>query len=72
LASVTGDVIGIRLRKTSKKFELDIADEFGSVFVGFKRFYNEIPTQGELFNSIIDLCYESDGGSIIWGTIEMN
>jgi len=72
LASVTGDVISIRLRKTPKKFAVDIVDEYGSVFVGFKRFYHEIPTQGELFNSIIDLCYESDGESIIWGNINVN
>ncbi len=72
LASVTGDVISIRLRKTPKKFAVDIVDEYGSVFVGFKRFYYEIPTQGELLNSIIDLYYESDGESIIWGNINVN
>ncbi len=72
LASVTGDVISIRLRKTPRKFAVDIVDEYGSVFVGFKRFYYEIPTQGELLNSIIDLYYESDGESIIWGNINVN
>jgi hypothetical protein len=72
LESVTGDVISFRVRKTPKKFALEIIDEYGSVFVGFKRLYNDIPTQGELFNAARDFCYESDGQSIILGTIEMN
>jgi hypothetical protein len=72
LASVTGDVISFRVRKTPKKFALEIFDEYGSEFVGYKRIYNEIPTQGELFIASRDFCYESDGQSIILGTVEDN
>lgn len=72
LASVTGDVISFRVRKTPKKFALEIIDEYGSEFVGYKRIYNDIPTQGELFIAARDFCYELDGQSIILGTAEDN
>lgn len=72
LASVTGDVISFCLRKTPKRFALEILDEYGSMFVAYKRIYKSIPTQGELFQSAIDFSYELDGQSIILGTIEMN
>ena len=72
LASFTGDVISFRVRKTPKKFALEIVDEYSSVFVGYKRIYKEIPTQGELFIAARDLCYELDGQSIILGTVQDN
>jgi hypothetical protein len=63
LESVTGDVISFRVRKTPKKFALEIIDEYGSAFVGYKRIYNEIPTQGELFIAARDFCYVSPRAS---------
>jgi hypothetical protein len=72
LASITGDVISFRVRKTPKKFALEIVDEYGSVFVGYKRFYNEILTQEELFIAARDFCFELDGQSIILGTAQDN
>lgn len=72
LASTTGDVISFRLRRTPKKYALNIFDEYGSVFKGFKKFFNEIPTQGELFMAAMAFCYESDGLGFILSTIDMN
>ena len=72
LSSSTGDVISIRAKKTKNDYKIEVVDEYETEFIGYKRKYKEIPTQGEMFNVFRDLNTESDSNYYWIEIVEMN
>jgi len=60
LASTTGDVYSLRIKKEEKSFEVTIVDEYETEFTDYENKYVQIPTQGEVFDIIINMNYEPD------------
>lgn len=55
LATTTGDVYSIRLKKESDHLLVNVLDEYKTLYVGFNSLYSLIPTQGELFDVITNM-----------------
>ncbi len=55
LATTTGDVYSIRLKKESDHLLVNVLDEYQTLYVGFNNLYSQIPTQGELFDIITNM-----------------
>jgi hypothetical protein len=76
LASVTGDVISVRIKKSKHKFAITIVDEYETYFFDFIREHDQLPTQGEIFELIATMRH--DGGdepyliSLIKGSSDMD
>jgi len=72
LSSSTGDVISIRLKKNKNGYEIEVVDEYESEFIEYERRFEEIPTQGDIFNVIRDLNTESDSNYYLLEIVEIN
>jgi hypothetical protein len=70
LASTTGDVISIRVKRTKSRFKISVKDEYGTVYSGYKSIYKLLPTQGEIFDVIKYL--EEDESKCLTQYIEYN
>ncbi len=55
LASSTGDVISIRAKINKNSIRIKVVDEYDTNFIEYKSVYNNIPTQGEIFDVIRDM-----------------
>lgn len=55
LASSTGDVISLRISKEDESFVVNIEDEYNTNFIDFQVSYDQIPTQGEVFDIILNM-----------------
>lgn len=53
LASTTGDVYSLRIREEDGAFQVNILDEYETKFVDFQDEFDQIPTQGEVFDIIV-------------------
>ena len=65
LSSVTGDVISIRAKKNKKGYEIEVVDEYETEFIGYKKRFNEIPSQGDIFHAIRDFNIQSDSNNYL-------
>ncbi len=55
LASTTGDVISIMAKRNSGDVRIKIVDEYSSKFTNYINKYQNIPTQGEVYNIIVNM-----------------
>jgi hypothetical protein len=60
LASTTGDVMSLRIKKVKKKFIVNIVDEYETDYVDYKTVYDSIPTQGEVMDIITSMNNDYD------------
>jgi hypothetical protein len=72
LASTTGDVMGLRIKKVKKKFIINIVDEYETEFVDYKSVYDSIPTQGEVMDIITTMNNDFDSQPYWLAIIEQN
>ncbi len=72
LSSSTGDVFSIRAIKNKNGYEIEVVDEYETEFMGYKRKYKEIPTQGDIINVILDLNSERDSNYYWIEIVEIN
>ena len=72
LASTTGDVFSLRIKKEKKSFVVTIVDEYETKFTDYENEYDNIPTQGEVFDIITDMNNESDSQPYWLAIIEQN
>lgn len=62
LASTTGDVISLRIKKSRGKFHINIFDEYDTQFSNFQSVFDAVPTQGEIFSIITTMRNDPDAG----------
>ena len=72
LASTTGDVISIRASKEGYVFRIFIVDEYQTEFIEFKDEFDKTPTQGEIFDVIVNMNTEADSQPYWLAVIESN
>ena len=72
LASTTGDVYSLRIKKAEKSFVVTIVDEYNTEFIDYKIEYEQITTQGEVFDIITDMNNEPDSQPYWLAIIEQN
>ena len=56
LASSTGDVDSLRIKREDDLYIVTIIDEYGTVFKEYQDEYLHIPSQGEVFDIISEMC----------------
>ena len=72
LASSTGDVISIRVKKNIKSYRVEVVDEYETEFIEFNDKYQEIPTQGDVIDIIMNLNHDYDSQEFLYGIIQQN
>ena len=72
LASTTGDVYSLRIKKEKKSFVVTIVNEYNTEFIDYKRDYEQIPTQGEVSDIIWNMNNEPDSQYYWLAIIEQN
>ncbi len=72
LSSSTGDVLSIRAKKNKNYYFIKVEDEYETEFIEYKRKYELIPTQGEIFDVIRDMNTESHSQYYWIQIVEMN
>lgn len=72
LSSTLGDVIRIMAKKNKNNYQIKVVDEYETKFIEYKKVFNEIPTQGDIFNIIRDLNTEKNSNYYWIDIIEMN
>jgi hypothetical protein len=72
LSSSTGDVISIRAKKNKNGYQIEVVDEYETEFIEYKKMYELIPTQGDIFDVIRDMNTESDSQYYWIQIVEMN
>jgi hypothetical protein len=72
LASSTGDVFSLRIKKEKKSYVVTIVDEYNTEFIDYENKYDQIPTQGEVFDIITDMNNEPDSQPYWLAIIEQN
>lgn len=72
LASTTGDVFSLRIKKEKKSFMVTIVDEYNTNFIEYESEYDQIPTQGEVFDIITDMNNEPESQPYWLAIIEEN
>jgi hypothetical protein len=72
LASTTGDVYSLRIKKEKTSYVITIVDEYQTVFTDYENEYDQIPTQGEIFDVIIKMNNGFDVESYWLPIIELN
>ena len=55
LESTLSDIIWVRAKKKDDEITISISDEYQNRFSGFKRSFDHIPNQGEVFQILLDM-----------------
>jgi hypothetical protein len=72
LSSSTGDIISIRVKQSGSEYEMDVVDEYETIFLDYQKTFQTIPTQEEVFSVIRDMHTELKSNYYWLEIVQMN
>lgn len=72
VSSFLGDITSVRIRQIDSGYEVDVVDEYETIFLDYQKTFQTIPTQGEVFSVIRDMNTEPDSNFYWLEIVQMN